>query len=319
MVLLNSRLSVTLDWYNTKTTDLILLRSLPTSSGNDGTFATYTNIGSTRNRGWELTVGSRNIVGRTFQWNSTLSLSSNRERILDLVDGTDIQIGTSKESGTLMIGHPIKSYKTFKRQGIWTTAEAAVAATYFKDANKTRPFQPGDIKVADLDGDQVIDINKDITYIGSQTPKWFAGFNNDFRYKDFDLNIYLYARWGHWDENPLADYSPSTGGSYTTMGYWVAGSNEGGLFPALMQNRAFYDYVGYQSYWFCDHSFVRVKRIALGYTLPRRALSALGSIQKLRVYATVNNPFCFVKDDMMKDFDPEGQQRSVTIGLNVNF
>ena len=318
LMLFNNRLSVTFDYYNTKTTDLILLRSLPTSSGNDGNFATYTNIGSTRNRGVELTINSRNIVSKDFTWNSTISFSANKEKIVDLVDGTDIQLGSQKENSTLMIGHPIKSYKTFSYLGIWTTAEAAEAATYFKDADKTQPFQPGDVKVADLDGDHVIDQNKDIDYIGSQSPKWFAGFNNDFRYKNWDLNIYFYARWGHWGESPLANFDPSNGGKYTNMDYWVAGSNEGASLPGLMLNRKLFDYVGYQSLSYCDQSFIKLKRVSLGYTLPKGALKTL-SIQSLRVYATVNNPFYIVKEDWMKHWDPEGQQRSVTVGLNVNF
>ena len=319
LILFNNRVSVTFDYYNTKTTDLILLRSLPTSSGNDGKFATYTNIGSTRNRGVEFTINSRNIVTKDFQWNSTLSFSANSEKIIDLVDGTDIQIGTNKEDGTLMLDHPIKSYKTFKYLGIWQSSEAAEAAKYFKDADKTQPFKPGDIKVADLDGDFVIDQNKDVDYIGSQSPKWFAGFNNDFRYKNWDLNIYLFARWGHWGENPFANFDPSTGGNYATMDYWVENTNEGASLPGLMLNRKLFDYTGYQCLWYVNQSFIKVKRIALGYTLPKSALKALGGIEKVRIYATVNNPFYIVKEDWMKHQDPEGQQRSVTLGLNVNF
>ena len=318
LMLFNNRLSITFDYYNTKTTDLILLRSLPTSSGNDGNFATYTNIGSTRNRGVEITINSRNIVTKDFQWDSTVSFSSNSEKIIDLVDGTDIQLGSQKENSTLMLGHPIKSYKTFTYDGIWSTAEAATAATYFKDADKTQPFQPGDVKVKDLDGDNVIDQNKDIDYIGSQSPKWFAGFNNDFRYKNWDLNVYFYARWGHWGESPLANFDPSNGGQYTNMDYWVAGSNEGASLPGLMLNRKLFDYVGYQSLGYCEQSFIKLKRISLGYTLPKSVVQSM-KIQSVRLYATVNNPLYIVKEDWMKHFDPEGQQRSVTVGLNVNF
>ncbi len=317
LILFNNRVSVTFDWYNTKTTDLILLRSLPTSSGNDGNFSTYTNIGSTQNRGWELTINSRNIAKKDFQWNSTLSFSTNKEEILELTGDVDmIQLGNKPEE-VLMVGSPIKSYRTYIYEGIWKTSEAAQAAEYFTDEKKTTPFKPGDIKVTDLDGDHWID-TKDYTIVGSASPDWFAGFNNDFRYKNFDLNIYIYARWGHWGDNPLANYSPSTGGRYTTMDYWVANTNEGGTFPALMQNFNFYDYKGYTAFWYCDQSFIKLKRIALGYTLPRTALRSLG-IEKLRLYATVNNPFYIVKEDWMKHFDPEGQQRSVTIGVNVNF
>lgn len=318
LMLFNNRLSITFDYYNTKTTDLILLRTLPTTAGNDGNFATYTNIGSTRNRGVELTVNSRNIVTKDFQWNSTLSFSTNKEEIIDLVDGTDIQIGTNKETSTLMLGHPIKSYKTFKYLGIWTTAEAEEAATYFKDAEKTQSFKPGDVKVADLDGDHIIDQNKDIDYIGSQSPKWFMGFNNDFRYKNFDLNIYIYARWGHWGESPLANFDPSNGGKYTNMDYWVEGTNESASLPGLMRNRKLFDYVGYQSLGYVEQSFIKLKRIALGYTLPKSVLKTL-TLQKVRVYATINNPLYIVKEDWMKHWDPEGQQRSVTVGLNVTF
>ena len=314
---------MTFDWYNTKTTDLILARTLPTSSGNDGKFQTYTNIGSTRNKGWELTVNSRNIQTKDFQWNSTLTLSANKEEILELTGGeTFIQVGNKPEEG-LMVGYPINSFRAFEYLGIWKTSEAAEAAQMFTDAKKTIPFKPGDIKVRDISGpdgepDGWIDQSTDYTYLGSTSPKWFAGFNNDFRYKNFDLNIYLYARWGHWGDNPLAGYSPTTGGSYVTYDYWVPGTNEGGSFPALMQNFNFYDYKGYTAYWYCDRSFIKLKRVALGYTLPRATAKSLG-IEKLRVYAAINNPFDVVKEKWVKHFDPESQQRNVTIGLNVNF
>ena len=102
------------------------------------------------------------------------------------------------------------------------------------------------------------------------------------------------------------------------MDYWVAGTNEGGSFPALMQNRKLFDYTGYQSLWYCEQSFIKLKRISVGYTLPK-SLVKKAYMQNVRVYCTVNNPFYIVKKDWMKHWDPEGQQRSVTLGLNVNF
>lgn len=317
-VLFNSRLSITFDWYNTKTTDLILLRSLPTSAGQDGKYATYTNIGSTKNTGFEFTINSRNIVKKNFSWSSTLTFSANKEEIVDLVDGTDITIGTNKETQTLMIGHPIKSYNTFKYLGIWKTSEAEEAAKYYKDADKTMPFQPGDIKVADLNGDYVIDENDDIGYVGSTSPDWFAGFNNDLVYKNWDLSIYLYARWGQWAESKVANYEPSNGGMTTNYDYWVAGTNEGGSLPALYKGRNLFDYTGYQALSYCENSFIKLKRVTLGYSLPAKALKAIG-ISRLRIYATVNDPLYFVKNDWQKHYDPEGNQRSVTVGLNINF
>ncbi|MCM1078467.1 MAG: TonB-dependent receptor [Bacteroidales bacterium] len=315
--LFNNRVNIVFDWYTTKTTDLLLRRSLPTSAGQDGTYSTYTNVGETKNTGVEVTINTRNIVKKNFQWNSTLTFSANSEKIVDLIDGANIQLGNDKESTTLMIGHPIKSFQGYKYLGIWTTAEAAEAAKYFSDDNKTQAFKPGDIKVQDTTGDNVIK-DEDYVYLGSTSPKWFAGFNNDFKIGNFDVNLYLYARWGQWGESPLSNFNPQTGGDYTTYNYWVAGSNENADFPALNKSKLFSDYVGYLSLKYCDKSFVKLKRITVGYTLPKSALKAMG-VQNVRIYATVTDPLYWVKNDWMKNQDPEGNQRSITAGLSVNF
>lgn len=318
LTMFNGRVNLVADWYQTKTSDLLLLRSLPTSSGNDGNFKLYTNIGSTENKGFELTLTTQNIVKKDFQWSSTLTFSTNKESITSLVDGQNIQLGNEKETSTLMIGHPIKSYQSFIYQGIWCTDEAAEASKYFTDAKKTTPFKPGDVKVADIDGDFVIDENKDITYLGSTSPKWYAGFTNDFRYRNFDLNIYMYCRWGQWGDNPQASYNPSNGGSYTNMNYWAAGTNEGGDLPALFKDKKLFEYKGYQSLSYIDRSFFKIKRISLGYTLPKR-LSRKVHMENLRVYATVTDPFHWSKSDWMDGYDPEGLARSVVFGVNVTF
>ena len=270
-----------------------------------------------KNNGVEVTVNTRNIVKKNFQWNSTITFSANSEKIVDLIDGSDIQLGNDKESSTLMIGHPIKSFQGYKYLGIWTTAEAEEAAKYFTDDNKTQAFKPGDIKSQDTDGDNVIK-EADYVYLGSTSPKWFAGFNNDFKIGNFDVNLYLYARWGHWGESPLSNFNPSTGGDYTTMNYWVAGTNENADFPALKKEGKFSDYVGYLGMKYCEKSFIKLKRITVGYTLPKSVLKSIG-IQHVRIYATVTDPLYWVKNDWMKNQDPEGNQRSITAGLSVNF
>ena len=332
--LLHNRVNVVFDWYYTKTTDLILLRSLPTSAGMDGKYATYTNIGSTRNTGVEFTINTRNIVKKNFQWNSSLTFSANSEKILDLVDGEDITIGTSKETGTLMLDHPIKSYRTFKYIGIWKTSEADEAAIFNQKPGDVRVEIPGMRKVsagvyekADKDGNVVqytkdnpytISQSDDIQYVGSKSPDWFAGFNNDFTIGNFDVNLYFYARFGQWADNRMGNYTPSNGGKYANMDYWVEGRNENALLPGAYKGRNFYDYTGYQSLWYADNSFIKLKRVTVGYTLPKSVLKTIG-LSKVRIYATVNDPLYWVKSDFQKGWDPEGNQRSFTLGLNVNF
>jgi hypothetical protein len=273
-------------------------------------------------------------VKKNFQWNSTLTFSANREKIIDLVDGADIVIGTEREKQTLMIGHPIKSFNTFKYDGIWKTSEADEAAAFGQKPGDVRIVVPGMEKVgpgvyqkADKDGNMVqytkdnpyaISQSDDIQYIGSTSPNWFAGFNNDFTIGNFDVNIYFYARFGQWAENRMAGYTPTNGGSRVNMDYWVAGTNEDALLPGAYKGRNFFDYTGYQSIWFADNSFIKLKRITLGYTLPKSVLKATG-MTRARVYATVNDPLYWVKSDFQKGYDPEGNQRSITIGLNLNF
>lgn len=313
----NNRVNVVFDYYDTKTTDILLQRTLPTSNGNDGNFTIYQNLGSTSNKGFEFSVNTRNIVTKDFGWNSTLTFSANKERITDLIDGQDITLKNERESTTLMIGHPIKSYLTYTYQGIWKTSEKDLAATYFKDADKKSSFVPGEIKVADLDGDNYIDEKNDTHYIGSPTPKWFAGFNNDLRYKNFDFSVYMFVRWGQWGENPAANFDPSTGGKYTSYNYWEASTNEGGTLPMLYKDRKLYDYKGYQSLWYCDQSFFKIKTMTFGYTLPRKWLDVL-KVNLVRFYVTASNPLYSAKSDWMDGYDPEGTSRSYVFGVNIN-
>ena len=317
VLLFNGRVNAVVDVYDTKTTDILLFRTLPTSSGNDGLFGLYQNIGSTNNKGIEVSLNTVNVKTKDFQWNSTATFSRNVEKIVSLIEDKNIQIGNTKETSTLMIGYPISSIQSFVYEGIWKTSEAEQAANLYKDAKKTVPFLPGDIRVRDIDQDSIIDQNKDIQYLGSPTPKWFAGFNNEFVYKNFDLNVYMYFRWGHWGDNPAAQFDPSTGGTYTTYDYWVAGSNEDGSLPRLHRGLKFYEYTGYQSLNYCDMSYFKIKTLSLGYSLPTR-VAKMAKLEKVRFYVSLTNPLYYAKSSWLKGFDPEGTSRNYVFGVNIN-
>lgn len=336
--LFNNRINIVFDWYRTKTTDLLLLRYLPTSSGAAGNFATYTNIGSTSNTGVEFTINARVIEKKRFKWNTAVSFSANKERIDELYAGEkEIVIGKEPEKGTFMVDHPIKSFKTFKVLGIWKTSEADEAAIFGQKPGEihvdipnmvqTAPGQytkynkDGSVKgVYDKNNPYTISGTDDVQFIGSTSPKWFAGFNNDFTIGNFDVNMYFYARWGQWAENRMATYDPRTGGKYTNMNYWVAERNENALLPAASTACAtgFASYTNsYQGFWFADNSFFKLKRLTVGYTIPSSVIKKWG-INKLRVYATVNDPLYWVKSDYQKGYDPEDAQRSLTVGASIN-
>ena len=318
------RLDATIELYNTNTRDLLLERKLPSSAGADGMFTIMQNIGKTNNKGIEITLSGYPVRNPNFTWRSTLTFSRNVEKIKELVDGQNITMGsggTDKEKKTLMIGHPIKSFNTYAYQGIWTSAEEAEAAKYFKDDNMVDSFKPGDYKVFDRNGDFIINENDDYGFLGSTTPDWFAGFDHNFRYRNFDLNIYFFFRWGQWGDNPGANMDPATGGAYTLYDKWfyAEGTNESGAkLPALHASKEAYSYYGYQSAWFCDRSFFKIKNVSLGYTLPQSVLSK-ANIKNLRIYVSAANPFYLSKSDWMKGRDPEGTLRNYVLGVEFSF
>lgn len=322
---LNNRISATIDLYHTKTSDLLLPRGLPTSMGgsNSTSFVMYQNIGSTMNRGIEVGINTVNITNKDFEWRTAVSFSSNHEEITDLIDGTDIVSGENPETQSLLIGRPLNSFYTYKRLGIWQTSEADEAATYFKDADKTKPFQPGDIKVADLDGNHIID-GEDRTYIGSTSPKWTAGLNNTFRYKAFDLNIYVIARWGQYFDYEFAGaYDPYGKKNFPAyFNYWTP-ENPSNDFPRPSQTDLF-NYIGYQSLSYIEGSYWKIKTVSLGYTLPKRYASKIG-LENLRVYLTANNLFSMSGNHLVKHYDAERGgsaksplQRQFIFGLNFD-
>lgn len=323
--LFKERINGTIDIYNTNTYDLLLARNLPSSAGADGNFTIMTNIGRTNNKGIEIMLNATPVKTKDFSWSTTLTFSRNIEKIVDLVNGKNITLTTDIEKSTLMIGRPIQSYYGYKYMGIWTTDEADEAAAYFKNESKTQSFRPGDYKILDRDTNNIISTsvnNKgDYDFIGSQTPDWFAGFDHNFKYKNFDLNIYFFFRWGQFGENPVANIDPATGGNYTLYDDWffVEGVNEkGAKLPPLNAGYKAYDYYGYQSLWYVDRSFFKIKNMSLGYTLPKSVLDKIG-VENLRVYVSAANPFYYAKSSWMKGLDPENALRNYITGIQLTF
>lgn len=318
LALFNNRVSATVDWYNTITSDILLPRDLPLSSG---VTRIYENIGETQNKGIELSINSTNIESKNFRWSSTLTFSRNKEEITKLINGTDIIAASGTEENSLLLGHPIGSFYTYKKLGIWQTSEEAEAATY-KAGNTA--FKPGDIKLADLNGDKILDA-KDYTFVGSTVPKWVGGFQNTLSYKAFDLNVFLVARIGQTiDAEFLGRYNPSgTGNSPALIDYWTP-ENPSNDFPRPRWGASLNSYAGYQTLTYIDGSYVKLRNVTLGYTLPKNLTNKI-SAGNIRLYATGSNLLTITKSDLIKDYDPErgGAEssplsRQFVIGVNFD-
>jgi hypothetical protein len=166
----------------------------------------------------------------------------------------------------------------------------------------------------------------DRQYLGSASPKWTAGLNNTISYKGFDLNMYLVARWGQMiNAQFIGRYDPSGVANFPSyFSYWTP-ENPSNDFPRPKKDGHLYDYFGYMSLNYVDGSYVKLKTVSLGYTIPAAITKKVG-ISKLRLYATASNLLTVVKSHMIKYYDPErgGDEtmpltKQLVFGVNLGF
>lgn len=304
-----NRLTGTVDYYDSRTHDLLLARVLPTTSG----FSTIVqNVGKTRNNGIEIGLSSVNIENKNFNWSSTLTFTHNKEQIVDLVGGQ------SDIANNLIIGSPVKSFYDYDKIGIWQTADSALARSY--------GYKPGDIRVRDISGpdgkpDGKIDANNDRKVVGSAVPKYTIGFGNDVKYKGFDFNMFIVARQGQTFVSDYANkFEPNAIENGAVVNYWTPETPTNDYpRPNSKISRAslpFATTLGYK-----DGSFVKIRSITLGYTLPHQ-MTDKWHVSSLRFYVSAKNYFTFSK---VKDYDPEGSgsfdrplTKLIVGGLNID-
>ncbi|MDU8957710.1 MAG: SusC/RagA family protein, partial [Bacteroides sp.] len=166
--------------------------------------------------------------------------------------------------------------------------------------------------------------------IGRNTPDWTLGFKNNFRYKDFDLSVFLYARWGQMMNygSVIGKYSPNP--DYNVPTYFTyydktIEADQDVLFYAIDKSKDRSAYEGYDSMYYVDGSFFKLKNVTLGYTLPSKFTKRFG-ISNLRVYATMTNLFTYSPNKYVKNYDPEMNgsinfplSRDCIFGLNLTF
>ncbi|MCM1077577.1 MAG: TonB-dependent receptor [Bacteroides sp.] len=338
---LHSRLDGSIEWFNTQTKGLLFERTIPITTGMTGwgsPIKSWQNLGKTENYGVEITLNSRNIVTRDFEWSTTLTANWSKEKIKKLPDGDIV-------AQSLFEGHPISSIYGYKYLGLWQANDDA-------DLMNTYNVKPGYIKIEtlpqmvdakDAAGNTIKDKNGqpvkvsdegfhaygegDRQVLGHSNPDWILGLNNTFRYRDFDLSVFIMGRFGQTIDSELlgyygGDYDP-TGINYISgVDYWTE-SNTGAYFPrpgsAKQQGTV------WSSLRIVDGSFAKIKNITLGYTLPGK-LTRKALIERLRIYATAYNPVIIVNDRKLKGTDPEQggvasfpTYKQLVFGVNLTF
>ena len=316
--ILNNRISGTLEVYRSKTTDLLLPRLLPVTSG----FASIlSNVGSKQNTGVEFSLSTLNIEPKNpggFEWSTDLNFFTNKEEILELSQGKVDDIGNAR-----FIGEPAVVYYDFVKTGIWQTGEEAQAKQFGS--------RVGQIKVEDRNGNGIID-PADRKILGSDVPKLIGGMTQRFGYKGFDLSVLAFARWGSMLRSPVhRGEVGSLFGRYNSfkVDYWTK-TNPTNAYPQPNVNQESPLFGSTLQYF--DGSFVKIRNINLGYNFSPKIAQKLKA-QSLRFYVSAQNPFVFSEyTNKYNGVDPEIELdgngnpvvntpafRTFLVGLNVKF
>jgi len=336
----NGRLTLSADYYNKTTSDLLLSKVIPLYTGFTSMLS---NVGSIENKGFELALGGDPFVGK-FSWNSNFVISFNKNKVLDLGDVTELDFvgslgGMDIGSGfmQLRVGRSFGEMYGYGFKGIWKTSEAAQAAAYGQ--------LPGTIRWNDANNDGKIDAN-DIIPIGNSQPKFIFGWNNRFAYGNFDLSVFIQGTQGNqvFNESRIVAESQYAGTSTRLLDSWtpthentnVPGYINGSTWnshPELVSTISLGGDAQRSQRWVEDASYVRVKNITLGYTLPSNLLEKYG-ISRVKVYGSATNMFTITKytgyDPEVSSFNDNDAQigidlgtyptaKTITFGINLTF
>ena len=291
--LFNGRISGSVEWYKQNTYDLLMPRALPEVSG----FGSITeNVGETENTGFEFTLETVNFQNKNFNWTTSLQFATNKEKIVKLASGLQEDI-----ANMWFVGHPVDTYYDYvNTKYVWGYSKEDMEEMAKFNANG-HSYKPGDLRFVDLDGNYKID-SKDRTIRGQKMPKWTAGMGNTFRYKDFDLYIFMYGMFGH---TIYCDPGVGHDGRMNTRyaNYWTP-ENTQTQFRKPTKGDA--DQANRQAYWYNKGDFVRISDITLGYSLPKSIIKYLG-LERARFYVQIQNPFTFTS---YPNNDPEGSVKA---------
>ena len=297
--LFKNKISLELDYYYRKTTDMLLDAPVPQTSG----YATIRkNVGSMENKGLELGINTKNIATENVSWNTTFNISMNRNKVLSLATPSDIfEVGGpnfTNQTNIIRIGEAVGSFWGLTRLGTWGTDEAVEAAKFVSYRNGLT-ILPGDIKYKDFNGDYRIS-DEDRSIIGNGSPKAWGTLTNYVSYRNLDLTLELQYSYGNdvmeMNLHSSEDRQALANSYATVLNAWTP-DNQDTMIAQVRDTRAGY-VTNVDSYWIKDGSFVRGKNIMLAYSFQPNLIDRL-HLNKLRLYASAQNFFLLVDDDLI--------------------
>lgn len=311
-------LTFELDVYTSTTSDMLLDVPVAEYSG----FSTVPmNIGKVNNKGVEFSLSTTNTWG-DFTWNNRFNISANRNKVVDL-GGVDEMI-TTQESVTFItkVGEPIGNYYTLVTDGVFAN-QAEIDNSQEADISKRKyahvsGAKPGDFRFKDMNGDMEINEN-DRTITGNYMPDFTYGYSTELKYKNIDLSVAMQGVQGNEIANIFRRYINNMEGGgncqIDALDRWQSESNPGSG-QVVRANRSATGMNGTTSTWHIeDGSYLRIKNITLGYTLPEKWLDGAG-IDRARVYFSTQNPFTFTK---YSGYNPEVNMKGTSLTPGIDY
>ncbi|GAA4377495.1 TonB-dependent receptor [Hymenobacter koreensis] len=303
--LLENRVTMSVDYYISTTKDALVNPPLPAYVGTAGFGQPFTNLGEIQNKGLEIALGYHESR-KAFTYGADLTLATVRNEVLKLSDIQPVIPGAFGATRT-EVGQPISRLYLLETLGIFQTLDE-IQNYKSADGRVIQPLaQPGDVKYKDVNGDGTITYTGDRAYFGNPFPKLQYGLNLTAGYKGFDLSVFWQGVSGNdilnqtraavdglnGDTNFRRDLEPWTpeNGSNTTPRLVYGGGAEAVKNFELASTR-----------WVEDGSYLRLKNVQLGYTLPKAVLSKIQGSSTVRFYVTGRNVFTLTK---YTGYDPE--------------
>jgi TonB-dependent starch-binding outer membrane protein SusC len=316
--LYKNRVIASLDMYKRVTHDLLLQAPVSAVSGFS---SSWQNVGDVENKGTEVTLTTRNIVKKDFQWKTNFNISFNKNTVLKLgFDDTPISGGFTGLTNITQVGAPINSIKVYEHVGIFMTTEELTKYP------KMATMKAGDSRYNDANGDGIIS-DADRAIMGKPMPDYTYGFTNDFIYKRFDLRILAFAQTGGEVYSMIGRSidRPTMGYLYNKLDIWKdrwqseAKPGNGWVPNMNATTGGFYD-----TRWLYSSDYLRIKNITLGYNAPK-----MKGINSLRLYLSIENAFIWHKYDggltpeavnnEGGDYGGYPQAKVLTFGINAGF
>lgn len=339
----NGKLSFSADYFIQETKDILLSISMPPSVGMEE--SPKMNAGTVQNKGFELALNHRNMVGDVY-YNVGVNLSTVSNKVKEVTVGNVQRFAgyNPQGEGTVtwaMVGDPIGSFYLIKTDGIFQN-EAEIQSHVDKNGNLIQPnAAPGDIKFVDFDGDGKI-TDEDRQYAGSPFPDFSFGIRAGAEWKGFDLNLFFDGMYGNkiynYTRARMESMNEFTNFGTSVLNAWTPQNTQTDM-PRFTLQDPNQNHRRVSDRWLEDGSFIRLKTLEFGYTIPKEVTNKW-MIQGLRVYTAMDNLFTVTKykgytPDLGQNDDQSGGNkgtmtrgtdhgriplaRTISLGVQLNF